>query len=205
MGPLAEVRNPMKALLSRPVPPAVRAPLVVALGLLAAAGAALRFEGRVWVCAYGDVGLWAGDAWGPHNSQHLLDPYSFTHVSHGLALWGAVWLLARRVPAAWRAVAALGAEALWEVVENSAWVIDRYRAATAAIGYTGDTVVNSLGDVATCGLGLVLAQRLGWRRSAVVFVALELVLLVWIRDGLVLNVVMLLFPIEAIRRWQLGH
>jgi uncharacterized protein DUF2585 len=181
------------------------APLLVALGVLAVAGVALRIEGLRWWCAYGDLGLWASDAWGPHNSQHLLDPYSVTHISHGLALWGALWWLADRVSGSWRAVAALAVEALWEVTENSAWVIERYRAATAAVGYTGDTVVNSLGDIVACGVGLVVAQRLGWRKSVAVFLTLEVVLMIWIRDGLILNVIMLLYPIEAIRRWQMGQ
>lgn len=101
---------------------------------------------------------------------------------------------------------ALGVEAAWEILENSPWIIDRYRAATAAVGYTGDSVTNSLGDVAACGIGLVLASRLGWRWSTALFVATEVVLLVWIRDSLLLNVVMLVHPIDAIRVWQAaGH
>src|SRR5574341_149995 len=162
------------------------APLLAALGLLAVAVSLLHLEGRRWWCAAGDLSVWTDQAWGPHTSQHPLDPYSFTHVEHGLALWGVLLLVWGGGPVMWRAVAALGLEALWEVVENSAWVIERYRAATAAVGYTGDTVVNSLGDIAVCGLGLVVAHRLGWQRSLAVFAALEGLLLVWIRDSLVL-------------------
>jgi hypothetical protein len=181
------------------------APCLVALAVLACAISALLLEGRLWWCAHGDPRLWTDDAWGPHNSQHALDPYSLTHVSHGLALWGSLWLLRARIRPEWRAVAALALEALWEVVENSPWVIDRYRAATAAAGYTGDTVVNSIGDVAACGLGLALASRLGWRASVALFAILEAVLLLSIRDSLLVNVVMLLYPIDGLREWQLGH
>lgn len=173
------------------------------IAILAATAALLRLEGRIWWCAAGDLALWTSDAWGRHNSQHLLDPYSFTHVLHGLALWGALALVAPTVAASWRGVVGLGLEAAWEVLENSPWVIDRYRAATAAVGYSGDSVLNVLGDVVACGVGLYLAHRLGWRWSLVLFVVTEIVLLAWIRDGLTLNVVMLVHPSDAIRAWQM--
>lgn len=187
-----------------PREPVSVAALLAALVGLACTAMVLRGEGRIWWCAAGDLRPWTGDAWGPHNSQHLMDPYSLTHVLHGLVFWGALSLAAPKIPIWWRAVMALGIEAVWEVVENAPLVIDRYRAATAAIGYNGDTVVNSLGDVAACGLGLVVAQKLGWRWSIALYVATELVLLAWIRDNLTLNVIMLLYPIDAIRQWQMG-
>src|SRR6188508_1106182 len=98
---------------------------VAALGLLVVAAVTLHVEGRRWWCGLGDFGIWSADAWGPHNSQHLLDPYTFTHISHGLALWGALWVLARSWTPALRALGALAVETIWEVVENSAWAIDR--------------------------------------------------------------------------------
>ncbi len=180
-------------------------PLIVALGMLVVATWVLYSEGRRWWCSCGDPSLWMSDAWGSHTSQHLLDPYSFTHFSHGLALWGLLWFSSDRLSLLWRAVAALSLEGLWEVVENSSWVIDRYRDATAAVGYTGDTIFNAHGDIASCGLGLFVAHRLGWRRSLAIFILIEIILLVWIRDSLVLNVIMLLCPIDAIRSWQVRH
>ena len=96
-------------------------------------------------------------------------------------------------------------ECLWEVVENSGPVIDRYRAATIAIGYQGDSVANSLGDILACAAGFVLASRIGWRASVVVFIATELALLVWIRDDLLLNIIMLVYPSETIKAWQMGN
>ena len=124
---------------------------------------------------------------------------------HGLVFCGLFALALPRLARKWRLWLAVTLEAVWEVFENSAFVINRYRAATVSLGYQGDSIVNSLGDIAACALGFALAWRLGWRRSAVVFLVTEAVLLLWIRDSLLLNVVMLIYPIEAIKIWQLGH
>ena len=182
----------------------VAGPVAVSLAILAGAAAALHLQGRDWLCTCGRVYLWTSDAWGPDNSQHLLDPYSLTHVLHGVVLWWALASLAGRLPSEWRGLIALGLEAGWEVFENSAFVIDRYRDA-AALGYTGDTVINSLADVVCCMAGVAVAQRIGWRWSAAVFVSVEAALLLWIRDSLLLNVAMLVYPIEAVKAWQLGY
>ena len=174
--------------------------------VLAGTAYALRSQGRLWACSCDYVLLWSGDAWSSDNSQHLLDPYSFTHVLHGFAFCGLLALFVPRLEAAWRLPLAVCIEALWEVVENSEFVIRRYREETAALGYHGDTVVNSLADIVLCGLGFVLARRLGLRLTFALFVATEAALALWIRDGLLLNVVMLIHPIDAIREWQAaGH
>jgi hypothetical protein len=176
--------------------------LVIGLMLLFTAFQ-LHQQGRLWICACGRVDIWAGNTKSSDNSQHLLDPYSITHVEHGLLFYAAlVWILPR-LPLAWRLVIAVAVEALWEIVENSAYVIQRYREATLALGYEGDTIVNSMGDVVCMMLGFWLARKLGFRRSAVLFVAMEVLLMVWIRDSLLLNVIMLLYPIGAIKDWQL--
>ncbi len=176
----------------------------------------LRLEGRVWFCECWQPRLWIGDANSEHTSQHLLDPYSLTHLEHGLLLFVALILVLpdrapsndtdgvarstrRRVLRFWIATLV---ECGWEVLENSAWIINRYREGTAALGYTGDSVWNSLGDVLSCVAGYLIAQQLGWRRTLALFVVFELVLLFWIRDNLTLNVVMLAWPIEAIKTWQ---
>ncbi len=165
----------------------------------------LRLQGRLWICACGRIDLWAGNTQSADNSQHLFDPYSFTHVLHGLVFYGVLaWALPRRA-LAWRLALAISIEALWEVVENSAVVIERYREATLALGYEGDTIVNALGDLLCCALGFLLARQLGFRRSLVLFVVTEVVLILWIRDSLVLNIVMLLHPFEAIKAWQMGQ
>ena len=173
--------------------------------LLAATAALLRWQGRLWACACGRVLLWTSDAWSGDTSQHLFDPYAFTHVLHGVVFCGLLAWALPRVPLARRLLLAVAAEAAWEVVENTQLVIDRYREATAALGYTGDTILNSLGDLAACALGFLAAARLGLTRSVVFFLAVEAVLILTIRDSLLLNVVMLIYPLEGIREWQTGH
>lgn len=124
---------------------------------------------------------------------------------HGFIICGLLAWLVPNVPVLWQFCLALSLEALWEVVENTDIIIGRYRGVTAAIGYHGDTIVNSLGDIFAFGAGFMLARRLGFRRSAAVFVAIETMLLICVKDGLILNVIMLLCPIEAVRNWQMGH
>jgi hypothetical protein len=177
--------------------------IVATVSILAITALLLWLEGRLWWCACARPRLWISEAWGTETSQHLFDPYSFTHLLHGIVFCWVLGLLGRRIPAKWQFVIALIVEAAWEIFENSPFIIDRYRAA-AALGYTGDTIVNSLGDVISCAVGFGLAHRLRARWSAVVFAATEVLLLVCIRDSLLLNVVMLVHPIEAIKRWQLG-
>jgi hypothetical protein len=174
---------------------------VAAVGLL-------RAEGHRWWCACGRPTLWSGNIWSRHNSQHLLDPYSLTHLSHGLIFFAVFSLVPplRRLRFAWRLALAIGIEAAWEIVENSHWVIDRYRHATMALGYQGDSIANSLGDIGCCALGFAIALRLGLRQSLLLLVASELLLLFWIRDNLTLNVLMLFHPVNVLRAWQMaGH
>jgi len=163
----------------------------------------LRREGRLWICSCGQFLIWAGKVCSSNNSQQFLDPYSFTHVLHGfLYCWLMTWLLPRLTPAR-RLWLAVTVAALWEVFENSNFIIQRYRADTASLGYQGDTIVNSFGDMLCAVAGFIIAQRLGFPRSLVLFLVLELVLLVWIRDSLLLEVLMLAHPVSAIRAWQM--
>jgi hypothetical protein len=175
--------------------------------LLSVSAAALQLhrQGRLWACACGRVRLWTGDAWGVDTSQHLFDPYSFTHLLHGFAFCGLLALVAPRIAVRWRFCLAILFESVWEIVENTNFVINRYREATAALGYTGDTVINSMGDIIACAVGFWVAHRLGWRRTLVAFALVELLLLVTIRDSLLLNILMLLHPSGAIKAWQAGH
>jgi len=165
----------------------------------------LRSEGRLWICSCGQFLFWAGKVCSTNNSQQFLDPYSFTHVLHGfLYCWLIAWILPRLTPA-WRLWLAVTIAALWEVFENSNFIIQRYRADTASLGYHGDTIVNSFGDIMCAVSGFMIAQRLGFRRSLALFLAFELVLLLWIRDSLLLEVLMLAHPVSAIRAWQMCH
>jgi hypothetical protein len=164
----------------------------------------LHMQGRRWWCACGQWFLCSGDAWGPHNSQHLLDPYSLTHVLHGLLLAGLLALATPRLERRWRLVLSVCFECAWEIFENLAFIIARYRAETASLGYLGDSVANSLGDILSAAVGFWLATQLGWRKALALFVTVELVLLYWIRDSLLLNVVMLIYPLDTVRVWQIG-
>jgi hypothetical protein len=164
---------------------------------------ALRIEGRLWVCACGTIKPWVGDTCSSDNSQHFLDPYAFTHVLHGVALYWIIAWLWPRMRSEWQILFAIALEAAWEIFENTNFVIERYRTATAALGYTGDAVVNSLGDIVCCLAGFLIAQRLGFRRSLIAFIVLELLLLLWIKDSLLLEILMLVSPIEAIKTWQM--
>jgi hypothetical protein len=180
-------------------------PFLAIVAVLLAAMFQLRNQGRSWWCSCGQVYLWAGDIWSSHNSQHLLDPYTFTHVLHGFVLF---WLLAWSLPwvsATWQLSLAVLLEAVWEVFENTEFTIQRYREATAALGYFGDSVANSLGDVVTCGIGFWIAQRLGFLRTLLAFLVTEFVLLIWIRDSLLLQILMLIYPIDWLKAWQMGH
>jgi hypothetical protein len=179
-------------------------PALGILLMLLATGLQLHNQGRLWWCACRGF-LWTSEAWGSRTSQTLFDPYSFTHILHGLLFCGLLALLIRGMETKWRLLMAIAIESTWELIENTNAVIDRYREATAALGYHGDTVVNSLGDIVCCGIGFVIASRLGWRRSIMLFAAAELVLLIWIRDSLLLEILMLVHPIEVIKVWQMGH
>lgn len=163
----------------------------------------LHSEGRSWICSCGLLLVWEGQICSANNSQHFLDPYSFTHVLHGFLYLWLLALIAPRVSTGWQFSLAVTMACLWELLENSNFIIDRYRTTTAALGYQGDTVVNSLGDILCCALGFLVAQRLGWRHSIAVFLAVELLLLVWIHDSLVLEVLMLLHPVEVLKNWQM--
>lgn len=174
------------------------------LAILIVAALMLRWEGRLWICACGSVKFWIGNTCSSDNSQHFLDPYSFTHILHGFAFYWLVALVIPRVKSHWQLLLATGLEAAWEIFENTNFVIERYRTATAALGYTGDTVINAIGDILCCLVGFLIARWLGWRRAILVFVGLELVLILWIKDSLLLEILMLTIPIEAIKGWQLS-
>jgi hypothetical protein len=156
------------------------------------------------ICTCGYVKLWEGVVNGPGNSQHLSDWYSFSHVIHGFLFYGAGRWLLRSKPLGVSLVAAVVLELAWEISENSPAVIDRYRAATMAVGYSGDSILNSLSDGGMMIIGFLIASRLPWKATAAIAIAFELFTLAMIRDNLTLNVLMLVAPNEAIKVWQAG-
>ncbi|MBI4854832.1 MAG: DUF2585 family protein [Acidobacteria bacterium] len=164
----------------------------------------LYWQGRSLICTCGKVFLWVGDIWSSDNSQHIFDPYSFTHLLHGFLFSWILILLAKKVPYNWQIVIVVVLESLWELVENSNFVINRYRENTLALGYQGDTIINSISDIFACSVGFIIAKYLGFKKSFIVFVIIELILLFWIRDNLTLNIIMLIYPIKEIKQWQMG-
>ena len=186
----------------RPFPPRLTAALAVAI--VAAGALALAALGRPWICACGTVKLWYGGLNTAEGSQHLTDWYTWTHIEHGLLIYFVLWLVARRLPLSWRFVAAVALEVGWEVVENMPWIISRYRDETVSLDYFGDSIVNSLGDVLAMMLGFLAAARLPVWASIALALVIEGLLALLIRDNLTLNIIMLWFPIDAIRQWQAG-
>lgn len=175
---------------------------LAAILLFVAVACLLWAMGRPPICTCGTVELW-GQA-GPEQSQMLADWYSPSHFIHGLIFYAILWLVARQQPVERRFLVALVVEAAWEILENTPLVIDRYREATMALGYSGDSIVNSMSDIAMMGLGFLAARRLPLSVSVALAVGFELLTLLVIRDNLTLNVWMLLVPTDGVRTWQAG-
>lgn len=183
--------------------PATRfGPWAISLIILAATAAWLLLDGRQPWPSSGRVQLWYDDPWGPEGSQHLFDWYSPSHLLHGVLFFGLLWLVARRLAVGWRFVVATLVECAWEIAENSDAVIERYRTVTASKDYFGDSVLNSVVDVLCMAAGFWLARVIPVWASVLIVLGFE-ALTVWlIRDGLALNVLMLLWPVDAVRDWQ---
>ena len=164
----------------------------------------LNVQGRVWWCDAGDAWPWSWQVNSRHNSQHVIDPYTFTHILHGILEFWLIGLVFRKVPLAWRFVIAIFIESSWEVVENTNYVINRYREATISLDYYGDSIINSLADIISCGIGFAIAYRVRLWWSAAIFFATEAVLLILIRDSLLLNILMLVWPLDGVKQWQMG-
>lgn len=173
--------------------------------ILVTTAATLHLMGQPWWCAQGDLAPWASDINSPHNSQHLVDAYTLTHLLHGIALYAVLWASAgTKLQQRHRFIIAVAIEAAWEVFENTDLVIGRYREATISLDYFGDSILNSLGDIAACAIGYAAAMAMPAWASVATFAGVEILLLLWIRDSLLLNIVMLVRPLEAIKTWQLG-
>jgi hypothetical protein len=185
------------------VAPPRRSRRVVTIAIvIASAAVALSALGRPLTYRHGPLRLWSGDVASDQNSQQIADPYTLTHVTHGVGLYALLALTRRRWSLADRLVAAVVLECAWEVFENTDFVISRYREQTIALGYYGDSVVNSIADILAAIVGFALAATLPRRATVAVVLALEVTSLLWIRDSLLLNVLMLVHPSETVKAWQ---
>jgi hypothetical protein len=178
--------------------------VAIAGAIVAIQAAALLAMGQPPICACGYVKLWHGIVLSSENSQHISDWYTFSHVIHGFVFYFLAWLLFPRAPIALRFALAMVVEAGWEVIENTPFVIDRYRQSALAQGYTGDSVINSVFDTLAAALGFLMARLMPVWSIILIAVAMELSVGYLIRDNLGLNIIQLLFPSEGLSRWQAG-
>jgi hypothetical protein len=176
--------------------------IVAAIAILVVTAVGELWMGRLPLGPDGRFGLWEGNIWSSEQSQRFADPYTFSHAIHGMLFYGFLWLVVPQMHVRHRFVCALALEGAWELLENSPLIINRYREVTIALGYVGDSVFNSLSDILFAGLGFLLTWRARIWVTVVAIIAMEIGTALAVRDNLTLNIIMLVYPIDAIKAWQ---
>ncbi len=198
------MKKPLRSNMKKLSPLSTNHLILISCLIVLLAGIALYALGRVPWCACNAIKLWHGDPQSSETSQHIFDPYSFTHILHGLGYYLLLWFFWRGIPLGHRFLIALGIESSWEVLENTRFIIDRYRTATLSLNYVGDSIINSFGDIIASSVGFYVASRYPAWVSVLVVIVIELALLILIRDNLFLNILLLIHPIPGIVAWQMG-
>lgn len=180
-------------------------PFLAVAAIILLSAAYLLWIGREPICKCGTIKLWHGQVVSSENSQHISDWYTPSHIIHGFLFFGALWLFARRLAFGWRLAIATLVEAAWEILENSDAVIERYRSVTISLDYYGDSVLNTVADILAMVIGFYLASKLPVWATVALIIVFEATTIWLIRDGLALNILMLLYPVEAVADWQAGR
>jgi Protein of unknown function (DUF2585) len=180
-----------------------KGPIATFIAVLVLTGGIELWMGRSPLGPDGRFGWWEGSIWSNENSQRLADPYSFSHIVHGILFYAGFWLVARKLPVRHRLLMAVFLEAGWEILENSPFIINRYREVTISLGYVGDSVLNSMSDILMMTLGFLFAWRVKPLISVAAIIVMEVGCALWVHDNLTLNIIMLIHPFDAIKHWQM--